>query len=77
MTQLERTNLIDQLAKSFDRMPAWVRSAAKHAMVAPSKHPETGKVFTTFREVLAASSDDTLIDLRENFDGNGDLLPAV
>lgn len=77
MTPQERAALIDQLDRSFQMMPRWVKIATKHAMGAPEINPATGKPFTSFREVIAVASDDTLEILRDDFDGNGDLLPAV
>lgn len=77
MTPQERTALIDQLDRSFQMMPTWVKRATKHAMGAPMNNPATGKPFTSFREVIEVASDDTLLILRDDFDGNGDLLPAV
>lgn len=76
MTPEQRTKLIDQLDRSFQHMPRWAQTACKHAMGAPSCHPETGKPFESFREVITAASDDTLETLREDFSDNGDLLPA-
>ena len=77
MTPQERTALIDQLDKSFEMLPSWAKAATKHAMGAPQINPETGKPFTSFREVISVASDHTLEILRDDFDGNGDLLPAV
>ena len=48
----ERARLIDRLDRSFQAMPRWVKTATKHAMGAPSHHPETGKKFESFREVI-------------------------
>ncbi len=77
MTPQERTELIDQLDRSFQMMPRWVKAATKHAMGAPENNPATGKPFTSFREVIEVASDETLLILRDDFDGDGDLLPAV
>ena len=77
MTNDERTTLIDQLDRSFQMMPQWVQTAAKHAMAAPEVNPETGKPFASFREALEVAADHTLETLRDDFDDNGDLLPAV
>lgn len=76
MTSEERKSLIDQLERSFEEMPRWAQVATKHAMGAPTVSPETGQPFKTFREVIETASDDTLITLRDEFDDNGDLLPA-
>lgn len=46
-------------------------------MGAPSTNPETGKPWQSFRECISAAADDTLETLRDDFDDNGDLLPAV
>lgn len=73
----ERSALIDQLDRSFEMMPRWVKIATKHAMGAPSINPETGNPFVSFREVISVASDETLITLRDDFDGDGDLLPQV
>lgn len=75
MTPEERTKLIDQLVRSFDILPTWAKSSVKHAMAAPRINKNTGKPFESFREVLENTSDDTLETLREDFEGNGDLLP--
>ena len=77
MTTEERVALIDQLDRSFQMMPTWVKAATKHAMGAPTHHPETGKKFTTFRQVIEAASDRTLEILRDDFADDGDLLPQV
>lgn len=77
LTATERAALIDQLDRSFTVMPRWAKVAVKHAMGAPSHHPETGEKFTTFRQVIEAASDQTLEILRDDFDFNGELLPAV
>lgn len=77
MTTEERRRLIDQLDRSFTVMPHWVKCATKHAMGAPKNHPETGRPFKSFREVLEAASDESLLTLRDDFDDNGDLLPEI
>ncbi len=77
MDKTERTVLIDRLDRSFQMMPAWVKTATKHAMGAPKSNPKTGEPFESFREVIEAASDDTLLTLRDDFEDNGDLLPAV
>lgn len=77
MTQQERSQLIDQLDRSFTAMPHWVKCATKHAMGAPTNNPETGQPFKSFREVIEAASDESLLTLRNDFDDNGDLLPPV
>ena len=76
MTQEERDKLIDQLDRSFSLMPYWVKCATKHAMGAPKNNPETGHPFKSFREVIEASSDETLLILRDDFDENGDLFQS-
>ncbi len=58
-------------------MPTWAKLATKHAMCAPDNNPKTGMPFQTFREVIEAASDETLLVLLDDFEGNGDLLPAV
>lgn len=77
MDKAQRAALIDQLDRSFQMMPKWAQTAAVHAMGAPTTSPETGKPFGSFRECISAAADHTLETLREDFDGNGDLLPAV
>jgi hypothetical protein len=77
MTPEERSRLIDQLDRSFTVMPHWAQCATKHAMGAPENHPVTGHPFKSFREVIEAASDDSLLILRDDFADNGDLLPAV
>lgn len=76
LTPEERTQLIDQLCRSFSAMPRWVMAATKHAMAVPKINPETGEPFKSFREVITVACDETLETLREDFEGNGDLLPA-
>lgn len=77
MTPEERATLIDQLDRSFMVMPRWAQASVKHAMGAPTHHPETGEKFTTFRQVIEVASDHTLAILRDDFEGNGELLPQV
>ena len=77
LTPEERTRLIDRLDRSFMVMPMWAKVVAKHAMCAPLINPDTGAPFASFREVIQASSDQTLITLRDDFEDNGDLLPEV
>lgn len=73
----DRARLIDRLDRSFQAMPRWVKTATKHAMGAPSHHPETGKQFESFREVIEAAADETLLILKEDFEDNDDLAPEV
>src|SRR3990167_4506079 len=77
MTPDERASLIDQLDRSFQMMPLWSRVSCKHAMGAPKNNPKTGEPFLTFREVIEVADDHTLEILREDFEGNGKLLPAI
>lgn len=77
MEAQERAALIDQLDRSFEMLPGWAKMATKHAMGAPEINPATGKPFGSFREVIEVAADHTLEILRDDFDGNGDLLPAV
>ncbi len=77
MNSEERAALIDQLDRSFQMMPNWSKASCKHAMGAPTNNPETGEPFKTFREVIEVADDHTLEILREDFEGNGELLPAV
>lgn len=77
MTSEERKALIDQLDRSFQAMPTWVKIAVKHAMGAPDINPATGEKFKTFREVIEVAADYTLEILRDDFESNGDLLPQV
>ena len=77
MTPQERSQLIDQLDRSFTMLPHWVKCATKHAMGAPKSNPATGLPFKSFREVIEAASDETLLTLRDDFSADGDLLPAV
>jgi hypothetical protein len=73
----DRARLIDRLDRSFQAMPRWVKTATKHAMGAPSHHPATGKKFESFREVIEAAADETLLILKEDFEDNDDLVPEV
>lgn len=75
LTKEQRAALIDRLDRSFQAMPDWVKVATKHAMAAPRNNPETGKPFTSFREVISVAADHTLITLKEDFESNDDLLP--
>lgn len=77
MTPEERSQLIDQLDRSFTVMPNWVKASVKHAMRVPRLNPGTGQPFRSFCEVIETASDETLTILRDDFDDNGDLLPAV
>lgn len=77
MTPEQRVTLIDQLDRSFIAMPRWAQTACKHGMSAPTMNRETGKPFESFREVIEASSDYTLTTLHDDFNDNGDLLPAA
>ena len=77
MTPQERSALIDQLDRSFQMLPGWAKAATKHAMGAPETNPATGKPFTSFREVIEVAADHSLEILRDDFEDNGDLLPAV
>lgn len=77
MTPEQRAELIAQLDRSFTVLPAWAKTAVKHSMGAPETNPKTGMVFTSFREVIEAASDETLEILRDDFEDNGDLLPIV
>ena len=77
MTPEERSQLIDQLDLSFTVMPNWAKAATKHAIGAPEINPDTGKPFASFREVISVAADHTLEILRDDFEDNGDLLPAV
>ena len=77
MTPEERAALIDQLDRSFQMMPRWAKIACKHAMGAPDINPATGEKFKSFREVIEVASDHTLEILRDDFEGNGELLPPV
>jgi hypothetical protein len=76
MTPEQRYELIDQLDRSFMVLPTWAKTAVKHSMGAPETNPNTGKPLTSFREVIELASDETLEILREDFEGNGDLLPV-
>lgn len=71
----ERAIMIDRLDRSFQVLPLWAKSTVKHALGAPSINPATNQPFTTFREVLEAASDHTLLILKEDFEDNDDLLP--
>lgn len=77
MSPEERDSLIDQLDRSFQMMPRWSKAACKHAMGAPANNPATGRPFKSFREVIEAAADHTLETLRDDFEGNGELLPPV
>ena len=75
MSPEERIKLIDRLDRSFLALPRWAKIACKHAMGAPTHHPETGKEFKTFVDVLEAASDESLLTIKEDFESNEDLAP--
>ena len=75
MSPEERTKLIDRLDRSFLALPRWAKVACKHGMSAPKCHPETGKVFESFREVIDVASDESLLTLKDDFQSNDDLAP--
>lgn len=75
MTPEERIKLIDRLNRSFLALPRWAKVACKHGMSAPKCHPETGKPFESFLEVIEAAADETLATLKEDFESNDDLAP--
>ena len=77
MEKDQRAALIDQLDRSFQMMPKWAQAATVHAMGAPTTNPEPGKPFESVRECISMAADHTLETLRDDFDDNGDLLPAV
>ena len=74
LTEQDRAKLIDQLAYSFDRMDYFGKITVKHALAAPKINRKTGQPFKTFREVLECASDHTLMILKDDFEGNGELL---
>ena len=71
----QRAKIIDRLVRSFDAMSTMDKAICKHAMGAPKCHPETGKEFESFREVIECSSDHSLDILLDDFAGNDLLLP--
>lgn len=77
MNENERKQLIDQLDRSFTVMPKWVQNATLHSMGVPATNPGTGLPFTSFREMLECAEDHSLLILKDDFEDNGDLLPAV
>ena len=74
MTPEQREQLIDRLDRSFQAMPTWAKKTVVHAMAAPKNNPETGKPFGSFRECISAATDYTLEILRDDFEGNDELL---
>lgn len=75
MSPEDRIKLIDRLDRSFLALPRWAKIACKHGMGAPKRHPETGKEFETFREVIEAASDESLLVIKGDFEDNEDLAP--
>lgn len=75
MTPEERTKLIDRLNRSFLALPRWAKIACKDAMGAPKHHPETGKEYASFREVLESGTNEWLEVLKDDFQSNEDLAP--
>lgn len=67
----ERQSLIDQLDRSFQMMPRWAQTACKHSIGIVDDR------LTTFREACELAEDSSLLMLRDDFEDNGDLLPAV
>ncbi|MFS8175011.1 hypothetical protein [Vreelandella titanicae] len=76
MNKVERDALINQLDRSYAAMPSWAQAACRHAMGIPLVNRKTGAPFKNFREALENAADWTLETLKDDFDGNGDLLPA-
>lgn len=77
MDSAQRAILVDQLDRSFQMLPEWVQVATMHAMSAPVINPDTGRPFASFRECISIAADHTLLTLRDDFEDNGDLLPAI
>lgn len=75
MSPEDRIKLIDRLDRSFLALPRWAKVACKHAMGSPTHHPETGKEFESFREVIEAASDESLLTIKDDFVSNDDLAP--
>ncbi|NVF15972.1 hypothetical protein [Vreelandella maris] len=76
MATEKRDQLIDRLDRSFHAMPRWAQGACLHAMAVPTINPATLAPFATFREMLESAPDENLEILADDFEGNGDLLPA-
>ena len=76
MDQQQHEKLIDQLDRSYQAMPQWVKTATMHGMAAPRTNKHNGKPWQSFKELLEHASDQSLIVLRDDFDDNGDLLPV-
>jgi hypothetical protein len=70
----DRAKLIDQLVYSFDKMDYFGKVTTKHALGAPKINRKTGQPFKTFREVIECAEDHTLLILKDDFEGNGELL---
>jgi hypothetical protein len=77
MSPEERMALIDQLDRSFVMMPRWSKNSCLHAMGAPKRNPASGEEWKSFREIIEHAADHTLEILRDDFEGNGELLPPV
>lgn len=71
--ELRRT-YIDQMVRSYDAMPKWVRNSLIHAMCVPNNNPATGKPWESFKEMLEAASDDSILLIRQDIKDNGDLI---
>lgn len=76
MTTEKREQLIDRLDRSFKAMPRWAQGACIHAMAVPTINPATLAPFVTFREMLESAPAESLEILKDDFEGNGDLMPA-
>ena len=74
MEKERRIKLIKQLDYSFRRLPMWGKTAVKHAMCAPECSPLTGEKYTSFKQVINDADDESLEILKDDFEGNGDLL---
>lgn len=71
--ELRRT-YIDQMVRSYDAMPKWVRNSLIHAMHVPNNNPATGKPWESFKEMLEVASDESILIIRQDIEDNGDLI---
>lgn len=66
---------INQICQSFEKLSPAVQASCIHAMRVPSINPQTGIAFKDFQEILSVAADETLEILKDDFEGNSDLLP--
>ena len=74
---MDRTQLIELLDQSFQALPDLARIQILLELNLPRVNPKTKQVFVSFREILHASCNLTLVFLLEEFKLAGLLNPVV